>query len=66
MSTIGQRSHIESLISESVKREKKADVIQKLYLHCIEEFSEQDFDALIQLIEESVLSWIRKQLWIAG
>ena len=66
MNTTGQSSHIESLISESVKREKKADVIQKLYLLCIEEFSEQDFDTLIQLIEESVLSWIRKQLWIAG
>ena len=66
MNTTGQSLHIESLISDSVKREKKADVIQKLYLLCIEEFSEQDFDTLIQLIEESVLSWIRKQLWIAG
>lgn len=60
-----QRAHIESLVKESVNREKKAERIQELYTRCISLFSEQDFEELIRLLEEFTLPWVCDHLRIA-
>lgn len=61
-----QFDHIEFLINESAKRDRKVSKIQALYEEYIIEYSDCVFTELIQILDEYCTPWVRKHLWGSG